>query len=763
MLVQTRKDFDQFMQVFLHSDVIVVDTETNGLHPFLNDRMIGMSLYFPDHNMSFYLPFRHGEGVIETSGDFDKLSWSTNAKKEHNLVWYWDKYPKNYSNLPLEWMDEIKPEWGNKTLIMYNALFDLAVFYADGFPEPANVEDVMVGVHLVEQWDSVQVDAPFQWTATDAKKAKCASTQVGMWARGDDGQLLKKKQYGNKRLKWITAMLGIERATFGEEELHAEAKAFAKRLCAAVPETKEHPHKYVAINEKSNMWMLPPQSVFTYAINDVILTWELRKWVLSTLEAWDNLELYYTMQKTLLAAWRMERDGVLLDKVMAKEQIALLTPRIEELGAVIGANPNSPKELLPYLNEQLAVDWSDTLPAWFGAEERRDLRLYEGVELTSTDADSLERVGDHALVRMVRVYRKMTKTVRTYLMKWLESADANDRVHPHFETTGTTTGRWSSSGDFGNGQNIPDRGGYTIKRAIIPDPDHLMVAWDYGQLELRLGTWIAEGLRGFGNHEMTDLFLSGADMHAHARDRIGVREIVFGQMTDDEVMLKLGYTTFENKEKIILNECRQIAKTLNFGLLYSGTGAMVSRLLKVDRSVGDTLYHEWNALFPAFRQVNAYYERQALTPRKRPDGARIGMYVSQPISGRRKKYDKIATWGLYKDDEGVTRSYNPQQAEARKAFNFVVQGLGGYIATVSATHLSHIPLNFQIHDALDGQLNIHALDKAHEVLYAMTNWPDIIPNLVVDMQAGENWQDMKKVVNIDEWVASCGKAGYANR
>lgn len=762
MLVQTRQDFDKFMHDYRERSVLVVDTETNGLHPFQGDRLIGISVYFPEANTTYYLPFRHGVGKIDVCDDADELRWSTNARKAANMKWFWERFTHDYDNLPLEWLDEIKATWAEKHLIMYNALFDMAVFHVDGFPEPASFEDVMIGVSLVDQWGDIKIKAPFTWTVTDQKKAKCAAAQVGKWARGEDGELLLKEQYGNKRLKWISAMLGIDRATFGEEELALEAEALSARICAEVPETKEHPHKYVKVDEKSQMWMLPPQSVFTYAINDVILTYEVCKWVYEVLGGWENMSLYHDLQATLAVAWRMERDGVLLDRAAAEKQIELLEPRITALREAIGVNPNSPKELLPYLQANLGNDFSERMPEFMTREDRLNLKVYPEAEITSTEADELARVGDHALVRMVLLHRKLSKTVNTYLYRWLQSADDNGRVHPHFETTGAVTGRWSSSGDFGNAQNIPDRGGYTIKTAIIPDPDKIMVAWDYGQLELRLATWIAEVKDGWGNYEMTDLFNSGKDMHAHVRDAIGVRDIVFPNMSDAEIVVRLGYDISEpNHPAIVAKECRQIAKTLNFGLLYSGTGAMVSKLLKIEREPADVLYNEWNLLFPAFRRVNSYYERQALTPRVRPDGRRVAMYVTQPISGKHRKFDKLPTWATYKDDEGKVRSFNPQQAEARKAFNFIVQGLGGYICTMSATKVPDVMLNFQIHDALDGQLEMSRLDKARDVIYAMTNWPEITPNLVVDMQAGHNWQDMRKVNDVDLWISTQGTQGYA--
>lgn len=758
MLV-TVETYHNVLDALDKSTIVVADTETNGLEPFNGSRMIGLALYFPELAESYYLPFRHGVGEIEV-GNLEGATWATKAKKADNLRWYWQQFKPDYGNLPLEYIKPIADRWVSKRVIMYNALFDLAVLHVDGFPMPDSIEDAMIGVSLIEDWGSIKVEAPFTWTKTDRDKAKCATSQIGKWARDENGVLLKKQQFGNKRLKWICAMLGFERATYGEEELQAECEAFSQRLCDTVPNPpKEHPHKYVNVDEKSQMWMLSPKQVFTYALNDVHLTWELRTWVIGVLAAWDNVTLYNDLQKTLVVAWNMERDGVLLDAKVAAEQIAILSPKIEELEAIFSpVNVGSWQQLLPFLNANLGQEWADRMPSWMTPDEKAGLQLYPDKVLEGTDVDELEKVEGHALVRMVKSYRQLKKTATTYLAKWIASADETNHVHPHFETTGTVTGRWSSSGSFGNAQNIPDRGGYTIKRSLLPNEGNIMFALDYGQLELRLATWVAENILEHGDHEMTKLFTSGEDMHSYVRDRINVRNIVFGNMSNGDILTRLGYNSDDNPEKIA-KECRQIAKTMNFGLLYGGTGAMLSRLLKIDRDKADVLCTEWNELFPAFRSTNAYYERLALTPRKRPDNKRIAMYVTQPFSGRHRKYDKLPTWALYKDDDGVTRSYNPQQAEARKAFNFIIQGLGGYIATMSAAAIEGVMFNFQIHDALDGQLPVTGLDKIYEVMYAMTNW-DVTPNLTVDLQAGWNWQDMRQVKNVDLWVSSQGREGY---
>lgn len=99
---------------------VVVDTETNGLKPFHGTHLIGIAFYFPVSDVSYYVPFRHGEG------------W----------------------NAPLEWLDEIREAYGtlrNQTLIFFNAKFDIHILHNDNFPDPEKIEDVMLAAHLLNE------------------------------------------------------------------------------------------------------------------------------------------------------------------------------------------------------------------------------------------------------------------------------------------------------------------------------------------------------------------------------------------------------------------------------------------------------------------------------------------------------------------------------------------------------------------------------------------------------------------------------------
>lgn len=764
---------------------------------------------------------------------FSELTWQGKAKKQVYLS-YWFRVLKEenqskgqnyFGNLPEEWLVELKKAWGYGTYILHNSRFDAHFLAQAGFPNMDKVYDTMIALHIVnEDWRGLRITAPYTYNKTEAP----SPDMVGQWARDENGELMTKEQPGNRQLKWQCAMLGFDNATAGEEDLFKAIKQLKSDIVDIIMENIDEPineslltakikkaadkattedwqkqrekiEAKVEIDPKANLWMLPSELVSYYAELDVILTWKLYQWAMDVIEQWDNVDLWE--KQSLIhhhVAWEMERNGLRVDMKEAQKQIRILNPRIRELEDLLQKvasdwgvedfNANSPQQLLRFLNSGVLaagfpIEW---FPEWVADEQKLGLKVYpshtkinpgdltEAEEsLGGTDKRELEKVEDHPVVRLIRELRQMHKSVNTYLKKWVNAADENGIIRFSVNDDGTVAGRASSSGDAGNGQNIPERGGYTIKRAMTTyDNNWRLVAADYGQLELRLGAWIGEGLLGFDpKMTMTNLFLSGADMHSYVRDMINVRSILFGDMDDVAIVGKLGYrqdnekiATEATRAEVVADYCRQVAKTMNFGLLYSGGANMLSKLLKIDKAIAQVLVEQWRALFPAFPLTQQHITDVAMERRLRPDGKAYGMYYTQPISGRHRKLHKYPKWLTYWED-GYRKGFDPQEAAARKVWNNTVQGLGGYIAMWSAYRIGEevsrvgIKMFVNIHDALEMHVQDLAVHLVPQAAAIMVDWPQIVPGLTVDVSASTNgnWQDMRKIKDMDKWVAAGGK------
>lgn len=839
MNVSDRKTFERVLYLLDTEEIKTTDTETTGLNIYKGDRLFSLSLYFPRVNESYNLSFRAGTGEVDINYtdkttediDYDDMKWGT-TKKSAYLAYWWQKYRvgRNFGNLPLVWLDELKSHWGKGRWILHNAKFDQTVLKLEGFPDMEIVEDTLLALHLVnEDFRRVQVEAPFLWTEKDSKPvlndkkeittpAKCTKADVGKWARGTDGNLLKKTQNANRRLKWFSAYLGLPNATVGEEGLAQAITEFETELVDFICQypldpmndfalskgTKKDPTRKlskakiaakVSIDDKAHMWMLKSLKTAYYAELDTILTWHLREWCLTAIRDWHNEKLYEEVcQIQQFAIFPMEFHGIRLDKEAAQNEIERLAPRITELEHILAKvagewgfkkfgiddienvdltedeeddklfNLASPPQLLSLLNSgALAVDYGTSLfPEWFPSDMRAELKTYDNVFLEKTNKEALDEVKDHPIVRILRFYRLMKKSCDTYLRNWLKAADANGYMHPNFHVDGTVSGRMSSGGgDVGNFQNIPTRGYYRIAAAVIAPKGHKIVAFDYRTLEMGIAAAIAEGMLGLDKNKplLTELRKANADVHTRTVNLIGIRSLVFGDMTDDEILLHKGYNlnhpdfdTPKKRAKRVAKEIRQIAKTLNFGLLYNGTAKMVRRLLGVSLEVAELLVQKWRAIYPAYALAQEYYTKLALTRRPTPSNHGTGMYVTQPYSGRHRKLHKYPTkMGFTK--YGRYQTFNPQEAGAKKTWNNIVQGLGGYFCTMALLRYyqkygyGHLIAFAQIHDALEVYVKDGSEEHIKYLAECMVDF-DIDPGLRVDIAVSKsgNWQDMNSLV-----------------
>jgi DNA polymerase I-like protein with 3'-5' exonuclease and polymerase domains len=819
MNVKTRAEFDAFLADLAAAKQMVVDTETNGLKHYRENYIISIQCYFPDVDRSYYLAFRHGEGLVEipyTAGNpkgtpYEEMNWSGNTKRALYLQYWFSKFAdaqqedSYFGNLPQDWLKEMKVNWAKPVHYYHNARFDLHMLTAEGFPLPEKVYDTMLALHVVyNDWNAADFEAPYTYTKTENKE------KYGEWATDDNGKLLKKRQNGNRQLKWQAARIGLKDATVGEHELHAAKRAFEEKLVEFAMAHPDDPYNKglksyktfrpkIKLDAKANMWMLPSDDVSVYGELDTRLTWGLWNWCYKILKDWDNLELLETFSQAQAVSFMMENNGFQLDVKQTKRLIKELKPQIDELHYLVTQNEwklGNSKALLTFLNSGiLQQDVQIDLPDWFPANRRANLAFYDEIELKSTESIELEKVEDHIIVRIILEYRKLKKTRDTYLVNWLKAATPEGIVRGSINVDGTSTGRSSSSGEAGNYQNIPERKGYSIKRAIVPynapqgayigdkpAPKWLFFAVDYGQLEGRLAAWIGEQeLKKIGVHNlpttMVNLFngdfnpeeyptvrydrilKDGAvDLHKFTREILEVRNVLFGDKSEAEILMWFGYDPSKIEESKwadqIDDEIRQMSKTTNFGLLYSGTKYMLSKQLRIDLDAADELVIRWRKIFPAFAVAQEYFTELAQTRRANPTRTSTGMFVRQPISGRFLKYQLHSTNRYDRDNK---RWFNLQEASTKKAWNGIVQGLGGWL-TFDSLHRFGRDYGWEgvkpfavIHDAIDGYYQEGYEWKIAKLMEYMIDY-DVNPRLNTELKTGDtNWQDLKTVKDVTAW------------
>lgn len=157
------------------ADDIVVDLETTGLHPYEGDRLIGIALYLPTEDESFYLSYRHSDTANLPLESLQRL----------------------YSALS----DPTKHYWG------WNVKFDAHFLLVDGFPILENgaiYRDVMIALHMLDENRYDLSDTRH----LNYKLKDNARIYLGADSASDDSELddlLKSKGYGKGDLYKLKA------------------------------------------------------------------------------------------------------------------------------------------------------------------------------------------------------------------------------------------------------------------------------------------------------------------------------------------------------------------------------------------------------------------------------------------------------------------------------------------------------------------------------------------------------------------------------
>lgn len=200
----------------------------------------------------------------------------------------------------------------------------------------------------------------------------------------------------------------------------------------------------------------------------------------------------------------------------------------------------------------------------------------------STNAEALDALPDHEFVSVLQSFRRLDKIRGTYVVKLLELADSNDRVHIRFNIHGTETGRLSANDGLHGIPRPSDIWGRALRGAFIAADGKLFVIADYAQAELR--AFAAESKETF----LLDAYNNDEDVHGNTTKMLFPTDpvVALAQYDQDwhwsaealEKLFNLGLSEQDAKDH--WKELRTLAKNTNFGgLVYLGGAEGIASML----------------------------------------------------------------------------------------------------------------------------------------------------------------------------------------
>ena len=403
------------------------------------------------------------------------------------------------------------------------------------------------------------------------------------------------------------------------------------------------------------------------------------------IELYTNIELPLS---TVLA--KMELNGISVNssiledmKKEIKEQIDTISREIyKQAGTEF--NLSSPKQLGEILFEKL------NLP-----HGKKNKTGY------STDANTLSKLIDYPIIRLILEYRTLNKLYTAYLEGILNSISTDGKIHTIYMQALTRTGRLSSIEP--NLQNIPVRNelGRLIRKAFVPEDNSLIMSSDYSQIELRIFAHLSQ------EKQLIDAFKHHGDIHT-----------------------KTAMDIFKVNESEVTKNMRRQAKAVNFGILYGISPYGLAEDIGISPKEAKEFI---NTYFQTYPGIKAYMNELIQTAYK--DG------FVKTIMNRTRTIEELSS-----------SNYMQRSMGERMALNTPIQGSSADILKKAMIEIDNeltkrnlkSTMLLQVHD----ELIFNVLKEEKEeiktlVKNIMENTITLDVPLEVDIEFGINWYEAK--------------------
>lgn len=443
-----------------------------------------------------------------------------------------------------------------------------------------------------------------------------------------------------------------------------------------------------------SMRMADEQKVAEYATEDADITLQLKMHFEPLLAENHLLKLFQEVEMPLIKVLAdMEFRGVKIDVETLKgfsHQLAIDIQSLEKKIHEAAGEPfniSSPKQLGDILFGKMKIS-------------EKAKKTKSGQYSTSEDV-LIKHEKDHPIIRDILDYRSLSKLKSTYVDALPELVHKGDgRIHTSYNQTVAATGRLSSTNP--NLQNIPIRTerGKEIRKAFVPaDDEHILLAADYSQVELRIIASMS------GDEAMIHDFNEGIDIHTATASRV-----------------------YDVPLEKVDTDIRRNAKTVNFGIIYGISAFGLSERLGIPRREASDI-------------IKNYFEKYAGIKRFMDESVEMAKEKGfvQTLMGRRRYLRDINS------RNAIVRGF----AE-RNAINAPIQGSSADMIKVAMIRIHdemkkqqlQSKMILQVHDELVFDARKEELEKLKKIVeIGMRDALPLKVPVVVDMNTGENWLD----------------------
>ena len=441
-----------------------------------------------------------------------------------------------------------------------------------------------------------------------------------------------------------------------------------------------------------SMRVVPIADQTEYAVEDADITFQLKEHFTKELESGNVTKLFNEIELPLVSVLTaMEIEGININTDFLKELSFVLTDDINKLEKNI--------------YEQAGEEFNIASPKQLGIVLFEKMELVKKPKKTKTGQyktgeDILSALAqEHKIIRDIQEYRQYKKLLSTYVDALPNEINPKTgRIHTEYMQAVAATGRLSSNNP--NLQNIPIRTerGKEVRKSFIPrNENHVLLAADYSQIELRIIAALSE------EENMIEAFKNGEDIHASTAAK------VFNVSLDE-----------------VTREQRSNAKTVNFGIIYGVSAFGLSNQTDLSRSEAKELIDTYYETYP---KLKAYISKQVEFARKKG-------YVETVLNRRR-----------YLKDINSANAMVRSGAE-RNAVNAPIQGSAADIIKLAMINIYNrfekegfkSKMLLQVHDELVFDAHKDELDTIRPIIkHEMENAFTLSVPLDVELGIGENW------------------------